>query len=66
MVNLDSAEEEVTEHILIHDDTHGIVQKTLAENDGVELWVNLILVENSENGDRISSRKCRSKCQAFQ
>ena len=48
-------------HSLIHNDTHSIVKQALAENDGIKLWINLILVENRQNGDRICGRQSGTK-----
>jgi len=33
-------------YILIHDNTDSVIQQTFAENYGVELGVNFVLVEN--------------------
>lgn len=41
-------------HSLVHDDTDSIVQQTLAKDDGVQFWIDLILVEDRKNGDWVS------------
>ena len=41
---------------LIHNNTHSIVKQTLAKYECIKFRINFILVENSQNGDRICSR----------
>ena len=43
----------VWNHLLVHDDTNRIVEQALSEDDGVQLWVDLILIEYGQYGDRI-------------
>ena len=43
-------------HVLIHDDTDRIVQKTLSEDDIVQLRVDLILIEYREDGHWVRRR----------
>lgn len=50
-----------TQYSLVHNDTHSIVDQALAKYDGVELGINLILVENGQNGDGIRGRQGRAK-----
>lgn len=38
---------------LVHDDRHGVVEDRLAKDDRVQLWVDLVRVEDGENGHRI-------------
>lgn len=38
---------------LEHDDGNSIIEDTLAEDDSVELRIDLVRVEDSKNGDRI-------------
>lgn len=52
-------------HLLVHNDTDSIVEQTLAKDDGVELRINLVLVENGEDGNGIRRRKRRAKGEAF-
>lgn len=44
-------------HSLIHDDTDSIVQQTFAKNDGVKLWIDLVLIEDGKDGNRVCGRK---------
>ena len=50
---------------LIHNDTHSIVKQALAKNDGIKLRINLVLVENGQNGNRIGGRQSGTKNQTF-
>lgn len=51
--------------LLEHDDSDGVVQDRLAENDRVELGIDVQRVEDGQNGDWIGSRQRRAKEQAF-
>ena len=53
-------------HSLIHDDTHSIVQQTLTKDNAVQFWVDLILLKNSQNGNRVSSGQRGSECETFE
>jgi hypothetical protein len=53
-------------YLLVHDDGDRIVQDTLAEDDGVQLGIDFIRVEDGENRDGIRGRERRSKDEAFQ
>ena len=46
---------------LVHNDTHSIVKQTLAKYDCIKFGINFILVEDSQNGDRIRSRQSGTK-----
>lgn len=49
------SDEEWNVYLLIHDDTDSIVQQALAEDDSIQLGVDLILIEYGKNGDWIRS-----------
>lgn len=53
-------------HVLIHDNTDGVVEKTFAEDDRVEFGVDLVLLKNGKDGHRVRSRQSRTEYQAFQ
>jgi hypothetical protein len=38
---------------LVHDDTNGIVEQTLAKDNGVQFGIDLVLIEDGEDGDGI-------------
>jgi hypothetical protein len=38
-------------HALVHDDTDSIVQQTLPKDNGVQFWVDFVLIENGKDGD---------------
>lgn len=40
---------------LVHDNTDSIIEQRLAEDDGVELGVDLVLIEYREDGDWVCS-----------
>lgn len=46
---------EVETYSLVHDDTNGIVQQTFTEDDGIQFWVDLVLVEYRKDGHRVRS-----------
>ena len=48
-------------YLLVHNDTDSIVEQALAEDDCVELGVDLVLVEDGKNGHWISRRQCRAE-----
>ena len=50
---------------LVHDDTDRVVQQTLAQDNGVQLWVHLVLIENGEDGHWVRGRKRRAKRQTL-
>lgn len=52
-------------YLLVHDDTDCIVQQTLTKDDGVELGVHLVLIEDGEDGDWICCRQCGPEDEAF-
>jgi hypothetical protein len=41
---------------LVHDDTNSIVKQTLSEDNCVELGINLVLIEDGEDGYRVCGR----------
>lgn len=51
---------------LVHDDTNGVIEKALAENDRIKLRVNFVLLEDGEDGHRICGRQRRAEYKAFQ
>ena len=51
---------------LVHDDTNGVVEKTLAKNNRIEFWVDLVLLKDGQDSDRIRSREGRAEYQALQ
>ena len=51
--------------LLVHDDTDRIVQQAFTKDDVVELWVDLVLVEDSEDRDRIRRGKGGPEYEAF-
>lgn len=53
-------------YALVHDDTDCVIEKTLAENDRIELGVDLVLLKDGKNGHRIGSRQRRTEYQTFQ
>jgi hypothetical protein len=53
-------------YLLVHDDGDRIVQDTFPENDGVQLGINFIRIEDGENRDGIRGRERWSKDEAFQ
>lgn len=46
---------------LVHDDRHRIVQNTLTKNNGIQLWVDLISIENRKDRYGVGSGQRRSK-----
>lgn len=50
---------------LVHDDTDGIVQQTFSEDDGVQLRVDLVLIEDSEDCDWVGGGKSGAEDQAL-
>lgn len=42
-------------YLLVHDNTDSIVKQALTKYNGIELGVDLVLVEDRQNGDRIGS-----------
>ena len=51
---------------LIHDNADSIVKQTLAEDDGIQFWINLVLVEDSEDRHGVRRRQCRPESETFQ
>ncbi len=45
---------------LENDNSDGVVEDRLAENDGVKLGIDFVRIENGENGDGIGSRQGRA------
>lgn len=52
-------------HLLVHDDTDGVVQDALAKDDAVQLRVNLVCVEDGQDRHRVCGRQCRAKNEAL-
>lgn len=52
-------------HSLVHDDTDGVVQQALSEDDRVQLGVNFVLIEDGEDGDRVGGGQRRTEDEAF-
>ena len=48
-------------HLLEHDVTGDIVKRTFTNNDGVELRIDLALVEDGEDGGRICGNRVEPK-----
>jgi hypothetical protein len=47
-------EERDKKDVLVHDNTNSIIQNTFPKNDRIQLWINLILIENRKDRHRIS------------
>lgn len=52
-------------YVLVHDDTDRIVEQTFAKDDRIKLRVDLVLLENRQNGHRIRCRECGTESEAF-
>ena len=50
---------------LVQDDTDCVIEDTLAENDRVEMRVDLVLVKDGKNSDRVGSGECGAEDKAF-
>lgn len=61
-----NAENSQPRYALVHDDTDGVIKKTLAENDRIEFWVDFVLLKNSKDGHRVCSRQRRTEYETFQ
>lgn len=46
---------------LIHDDTDGVIEKAFAENDGIKLRVDFVLLKNGKDSHRICSGQRRAE-----
>lgn len=53
-------------YALVHDDGDRIIEQTLTENDAVEFWVDLILLEDRKDRNRIRRRECGTEDEAIQ
>lgn len=42
-------------YLLVHNDTHGIVQQTFTKNDGIQFGVYFVLVEYGQYCHRVGS-----------
>lgn len=51
---------------LIHNDTDSIVQQTLTKDDGVQLGIDLVLIEDGQNGNGVRGRQGGSKDKTFE
>jgi hypothetical protein len=51
---------------LVHDDRDRVIEDTLSKDNGIQLRIHLVLIENSENRHWIRGRQGRSKDQAFE
>lgn len=40
-------------HLLVHDDTDSIIEQTLSKNDCVQLGVDLVLIEDGKDSNRV-------------
>lgn len=57
--------DDVRNHLLVHDDTDRIVQQTLTKDDSIKFRVNLVLIKDGQDGDRVSCGERGTKYQAF-
>jgi hypothetical protein len=44
---------EVYMYSLVHDDRYCVVEDTFPKNYGIQLWIHLVLIENSKDRDRV-------------
>ena len=61
-----NVENDEPRYSLVHDDTDGVIEKTLSENDRVQFRIDFVLLKDGKDGYRIGSRQRRTKYQTFQ
>lgn len=52
-VKADAGDNASISDLLVQDDTDGVVQQALSEDNTVQVRIDLVLLKDSENGDRV-------------